>query len=86
MHGIYGKAKNNGCPATKLTTRSTKRLPLPMKGALLYLPRSVLAHRGYAKVSLWGLFVTERWEAGKAVDVYINGRHSGAYKAFMLSA
>ena len=25
-------------------------------------------------------------EAGKAVDVYINGRHSRAYKAYTLSA
>ena len=25
-------------------------------------------------------------EAGKAVDVYINGRHSGAHKAYTLSA
>ena len=81
----YGEAKNNGGLATKLKTRSTKWPPSSMKGSILYLPRSIPAHRGYAKVSLRELFVTERWKARKAVNVYINGRHSGAYKAYTLS-
>ena len=35
---------------------------------------------------LMRVVVTERWEARKAVDVYINGRHSRAYKAYTLTA
>ena len=48
----YGKAKNNGCSATKLKTRRTKWPPLSMKGPILNLPRSTVAYRRYAKVSL----------------------------------
>ena len=81
-----GTAKGNGCSTTKLTMRSTKWPPSSMKGAIFYLPNGILAYRGYAKVILRELFVTERWEAGKAVDVYINGRHSAAYRAYTLSA
>ena len=35
---------------------------------------------------LMRVVVTERWEGGKAVDVYINSQHSGACKAYTLSA
>ena len=42
----------NGGLATKLKTRSTKWQLLYMKGSILYLPRSILAHCGYSKVSL----------------------------------
>ena len=48
----YGEAKNNGGLATKLKTQSTKWSRSSMKGSILYLPRSILAHRGYSKVSL----------------------------------
>ena len=45
-------AKNNGGLVTKLKTRSTKWPPSYMKGSILYLPRSILAHHAYAEVSL----------------------------------
>ena len=52
MYVLISKAKNNGCSATKFTTQSTKWPPSSMKGAILYLPRSILAHCGYAEVNL----------------------------------
>ena len=48
---------------------------------ILYPPRSIRAHRGYAYE------ICSPQSVGKPVDVYINARHSGAYKAYiMLSA
>ena len=60
--------------------------------AFVYERIDFVSTKEYSRLSwvrqgkLMELFVTEHWEAGKAVDVHINSRHSGAYKAYTLLA